>query len=72
MQTKKQSINKHEFPPSIGKVAYRNLISQGIMSLEQACKFTEKELLHIHGVGPKAVKIIKEELLKLNKSLKNT
>lgn len=53
-----------DFPTSMGKIAPRELANNGIKTIEHAAKFTEKELLAIHGVGPKAVRIIKEELLK--------
>lgn len=34
----------------------------GIKYLEDLTKYTEKELLALHGVGPKAVRIWKEHL----------
>jgi len=58
------------FPLSIGKVASRELVAQGIHSIKQTVRYTEKELLAIHGVGPKAVGIIKEELAKEKLGLK--
>lgn len=58
------------FPKSMGKVAPHSLIAHGIKDMDQATGFTEKELLKIHGVGPKAIRILKEELSKSNKSLK--
>ncbi len=60
-----------EFPKTMGKVAPRELAVNGINTLKQASKYTEKELLAIHGVGPKAVRIIKEELAKQKLRLKN-
>lgn len=61
-----------DFPSSMGKVAPRELAVNGIHSLEQTTEYTEKELLAIHGVGPRAVRIIKEVLAKKNLSLKTT
>ena len=58
------------FPERIGKVAPVALASAGIYTLAQAAQHTEKELLAIHGVGPKGIKIIREELAKRNMSLK--
>ncbi|GGB03523.1 hypothetical protein ERX37_01250 [Macrococcus hajekii] len=46
----------------IGKPATRALQNHGIESLEQVSKLTEKELLKMHGVGPKAIRILKENL----------
>ncbi|MDY0909860.1 helix-hairpin-helix domain-containing protein [Microbacterium sp. CFBP9034] len=50
------------FTPRIGKVAARELAGHGLTTYEQLTARTEKELLAIHGVGPKAVQILAEEL----------
>lgn len=45
-----------ENPPNeIGKTAARELFLNGIMSLKQVARHSRKELLAIHGVGPKTV-----------------
>ena len=49
-------------PPGIGSPAHRALIAAGITRLEQFTSISEDELLKLHGVGPKAVRIIKESL----------
>lgn len=59
-----------EFPMTMGTVAPRELAVNGINTLKQVSKYTEKALLAIHGVGPKAVRIIKEELAKQKLQLK--
>ena len=51
-----------EFPHGIGKVARRELALNGYTHYEQLTKVTSAELLAIHGVGPKAVRILEEEL----------
>jgi len=51
-----------ELPASIGKVARRELELHGITQYAQLTERTEGELLAIHGVGPKAVRILREEL----------
>ena len=51
-----------EFPRSMGRVAPRELAANGITRLEQLAEYTEREILAIHGVGPKAVRILGEEL----------
>jgi predicted flap endonuclease-1-like 5' DNA nuclease len=56
--------------PDIGKVARRELGVQGMTTLADVALRTEKELLAIHGVGPKAVRILKEALAAEGKSLK--
>ncbi len=51
-----------EFPHALGKVARRELAGHGITRYEQLPELTTKELLAIHGVGPKAVRILVDEL----------
>lgn len=51
-----------EFPPAIGKVARRELALNGYTRYEQLTRVTSAELLTVHGVGPKAVRILDEEL----------
>ncbi|QKJ18948.1 hypothetical protein [Microbacterium hominis] len=51
-----------ELPVSIGKVARRELAVHGITRFEQMTSLTESDVLNIHGVGPKAVRILAKEL----------
>jgi predicted flap endonuclease-1-like 5' DNA nuclease len=51
-----------EFPPGIGKVARRELALNGYTRYEQLTSVTSAALLSIHGVGPKAIRILDEEL----------
>lgn len=51
-----------DFPHGIGKVARRELIANGYTRLEQLTRVSEKQLLAIHGIGPKAVRILRETL----------
>ncbi len=51
-----------EFPPGIEKVARRELALNGYTRYGDLTKVTSAELLTIHGVGPKAVRILDEEL----------
>lgn len=51
-----------QFPASIGKVARRELAVHGLTRFEQLADRSERELLGIHGVGPKAIRILREEL----------
>lgn len=48
--------------PKIGSPATNALANRGITKLQEVTTMTEKELLGMHGVGPKAVRILKEEL----------
>lgn len=56
--------------PKIGAPALRALINAKITKLAHLKKFTEKELLDLHGFGPKAVKILKSEMSKKGMSFK--
>ena len=47
-----------DLPDEIGKTAARELDLNGIASLEQVARYSQKELLAIHGVGPKAIRIL--------------
>ncbi|MDX8142775.1 hypothetical protein SK854_11680 [Lentzea sp. BCCO 10_0061] len=51
-----------EFPASIGKVATRELTAHGYTTFDSLTKVSAKTLLKIHGVGPKAIRILGEEL----------
>ena len=51
-----------QFPASLGKVASRQLTQHGITTYEQLTALSPKDLLAIHGVGPKAIRILRDEL----------
>ncbi len=56
------ATEESEFPASIGNVARRELAVNGITQFEQLADRSERELLDIHGVGPKAIRILREAL----------
>lgn len=60
-----------EFPQRMGKVAPRELALNGYTRFEQLTTVTPAELLKIHGVGPKAIRILEEELAARGLSFKN-
>ncbi|MGK3987958.1 DNA-binding protein [Sorangium sp. So ce136] len=66
-KTKEQPVSA--LPKGIGKPATRALASVGISRLDQVERLSEAELLALHGVGPKAVGVIKAALEALGKSL---
>ncbi|WP_198168775.1 hypothetical protein [Agromyces aureus] len=47
---------------SLGKVARRELAANGITRFDQLTSLSASDLLQIHGVGPKAIRILGEEL----------
>lgn len=49
-------------PSGIGRVAPAALAEHGITTLEQIAEMTDREMLHIHGVGPKAVRLLREAI----------
>lgn len=51
--------------PNIGTPAASALEVVGITKLSQLTQFTEQELLALHGVGPKAIRLLKEAGVKL-------
>ncbi|GIO41005.1 DNA-binding protein [Paenibacillus apis] len=48
--------------PNMGKTANRVLHNAGFYRLEQFIKVTESDILKLHGVGPKAVRILNDAL----------
>ncbi|GAA4734259.1 hypothetical protein GCM10023216_28620 [Isoptericola chiayiensis] len=49
-----------DLPASIGRPATRGLAGAGIVSLADVAARSDAELLAIHGVGPKAVRLLRE------------
>ncbi|ASR37952.1 hypothetical protein BAY61_26385 [Prauserella marina] len=58
-----------DLPVAVGKPATRALLLEGLGTLEQVSTRTESELLALHGVGPKAVRVLAEELARTGRSL---
>ncbi|MGV9299915.1 hypothetical protein [Amycolatopsis sp. NPDC003676] len=49
-----------DLPKAIGSPATRALHGAGITTLAQTAEWTDAELLALHGVGPKAVRLLRE------------
>ena len=49
-------------PAGIGKPALRALAAAGIKSLDEVARASEDDLLALHGVGPRAIRILKAAL----------
>jgi hypothetical protein len=56
--------------PKIGKPATGAIAAVGITTLEDAAALGERKLLGMHGIGPKAVTILKEALAAKGQVLK--
>lgn len=63
-QTEFRDIN------GVAEPARRALASAGITHLEQLAEAFETDLMKLHGMGPKPIRVIKEELAKQGLSLK--
>ena len=57
-----QRVPKQEFLAALGAPARRALENAKISSLIKLSKFTEKELLKLHGLGPSSIPILKKSL----------
>ncbi|MFD5570822.1 hypothetical protein [Streptomyces cadmiisoli] len=51
-----------DLPAGIGRPATQALYGVGVRTLEQVARHSAPELLALHGVGPKAVRVLSEEL----------
>jgi hypothetical protein len=65
-------IEKSDELPKIGAPATRALNSIGVTKLTHVANHNESELLHLHGFGPKALRILKQELASRGLSFKNS
>lgn len=60
-----------DLPRAIGRPATRALVSAGITTLAQVAERTEAELMALHGIGPKAIRILEEALSATGRRLKS-
>ncbi len=49
-----------EYPPAIGRTATHALASAGLTRWDQLTAVRTADLLALHGVGPKAVRLLRE------------
>lgn len=59
-----------DLPRAIGSPATRALVGAGIMTLAQVAERSEAELKALHGVGPRAIRVLKEALSASGRRLK--
>ncbi|WP_334076691.1 Imm41 family immunity protein [Paenibacillus sanfengchensis] len=57
-----RAVMESDIPTRIGKPAARALAHAGYGRLDQLASISERELLKMHGVGPKAVEILRRAL----------
>ena len=53
---------QNDFPAGVSQPALRALHGAGIQRLEQLAAFSEAELLKLHGMGPKALGLLRQAL----------
>lgn len=58
-----KNLKKTDIPKTAAP-ALRALLSKGIRKMSDLGKFTEKEVANLHGMGPKAMGILKQEMRK--------
>src|SRR5690625_258322 len=51
-----------DLPREVGRPATRALLTAGITTLDDVAKRSEQELLDLHGVGPRAIRLLSEAL----------
>jgi hypothetical protein len=59
-----------DFPEKIGAPALRALQNQKIKTLAELSQYSEEEILDLHGMGPKGVKLLKAAMRKEGLSFK--
>lgn len=59
-----------DLPTTIGKPATRALVRAGISTLAQVAEHSRAELLALHGVGPRAIRILEEHLERQGQSMR--
>ena len=57
--------------PKIGAPATRALAGIGVTTVEALARYTEKELLALHGFGPKAIRILRPVMDELGVSFRD-
>jgi replicative superfamily II helicase len=62
MGSQRDDQQESELPKHIGQPAFRALTGAGYRRLEQLTEVSEGELLKLHGVGPKAIRLLREAL----------
>lgn len=52
-------------PAKVGKPALRALTAAGVTTLSQVAERSDSDLLALHGVGPKAVRVLRAALAEI-------
>ncbi|MBU0905370.1 MAG: DNA-binding protein [Firmicutes bacterium] len=65
------TLTQSDIPQNLGKPANRALEGAGYLRLEQVAEVSEKELMKLHGMGPKAIERLREALFEKGLSFSN-
>ncbi len=57
--------------PNIGRPATQALAQIGVRNVEQLANYTEEEILALHGVGPKAIRILRPVMAETDVSFRD-
>lgn len=57
-----ESTTPGDLPDGLGRPATRALAASGVTTLAGAGEWSERELLALHGVGPKAIRLLREAM----------
>ncbi len=68
MTQQKNETLEHDFPQGLAQPAIRALIGAGYTRLDQLTAVKEADLLKLHGMGPKAIGLIRGALAARGKS----
>ena len=59
----RKATQTESFPKGLSQPAIRAFVAAGYMRLEDLAGASEKGLLALHGVGPKAIPIVRQALV---------
>lgn len=65
-------MTESDMPHAMGNPARRALAAIGIVRVEQLTGLSEAELLKLHGVGPKAVRVLRDTLAARGQAFKGS
>ena len=62
MAPRKNDRLRHDFPAGLAQPALRALSAAGFTRLDQLTNVKEADLLELHGMGPKAISLLRNAL----------
>ncbi len=62
MNGRQNEPTNSDLPPGLSQPAQRALAGAGIQNLEQLSRFSEDEIKKLHGIGPRAMDLLKKAM----------